>query len=55
MSEEAAYVLGHYYKAQDDWHKGQGFLAVGEMFKKLQLTVTDLATKATGISMGYRQ
>lgn len=55
MSEEAAYVLGHYYKAQDDWHKGQGFLAVGEMFKKLQLTVTELATKATGISMGYRQ
>ena len=21
MSEEAAYVLGHYYKAQDDWHQ----------------------------------
>ena len=28
LAEEAAYIIGHFYKAQDDFEYGQGFLAV---------------------------
>ncbi len=44
MAEEAAYILGHFYKAQDDFEHGQGLLAVGEMIKMTQTNVTNLAT-----------
>lgn len=43
LAEEAAYILGHFYKAQDDFNKGQGFLAVGEMIKMTQINITNLA------------
>ena len=46
MAEEACYTLGHWFKAQDDFVKGQGFLAVGEMLKKTGHNVTILATKS---------
>lgn len=46
LAEEAAYILGHFYKAQDDFAHGQGFLAVGEMLRMTQLNITNLATKS---------
>lgn len=54
MSEEASYILGHFYKSQDDFEKGQGFLAVGEMLKMTQLNVTNLATKSLREAGGFR-
>lgn len=54
LLEEGAYILGHYYKAQDDFEKGQGFLAVGEMFKMTQINVTNLATKTLRQQGGFR-
>lgn len=45
LAEEACYVLGHFYKAQDDWVKGQGFLAIGEMLHKTSINITALATR----------
>ena len=53
-AEEAAYMLGHYYKAQDDWHKGQGFLAVGEMLQMTQINITNLATEGMRKGGGFR-
>jgi hypothetical protein len=44
MAEEACYTLGHIRKANDDNLTGQGFLAVGEMFKLTQHNVIKLAT-----------
>ena len=44
MAEEACYTLGHLAKMQSDDLKGQGWLAVGEMFKLSQVNVTNLAT-----------
>jgi hypothetical protein len=55
MSQECCYVLGHYRKAQDDELIGTGWLAVGEMLKKVQEQVTSLATKRLHTSIGYRQ
>lgn len=43
LCEEASYILGHWYKAQNDFEKGRGFLAVGEMFKLTLGHVTNLA------------
>ena len=54
LIEEGCYVLGHFYKANDDWEKGQGFLAVGEMFKMTQINVTNLATKSIRAEGGFR-
>jgi hypothetical protein len=56
LAEEAAYILGHYFKAQEvsDFDKGQGFLAVGEMLKYTQLNVTNLATRAIRAKGGFR-
>lgn len=54
MAEEASYALGHWYKMQDDWAKGQGFLAVGEMFKMTQINITNMATKSVRSQAGYR-
>lgn len=56
LAEEAAYILGHYFKAQDtsDFDKGQGFLAVGEMLKMTQLNVTNLATRGLRQKAGLR-
>lgn len=56
LSEEAAYIIGHYYKAQDtsDFDLGQGFLAVGEMLKMTQHNVMNIATKAMRQAAGYQ-
>lgn len=54
LLEEGCYILGHFYKAQDDFEKGQGFLAIGEMFKLTQTNVTNLATKSIRAEGGYR-
>lgn len=54
LIEEGCYILGHFYKAQDDFEKGQGFLSVGEMFKMTQTNVTNLATKSIRAEGGYR-
>lgn len=54
MAEEAAYTIGHLRKANDDALNGQGWLAVGEMLKLTQNTITKLATGALGKS-GWRQ
>ena len=54
LLEEGSYILGHFYKANDDWERGQGFLAVGEMFKLTQINVTNLATKSIRAEGGFR-
>ena len=56
LSEEAAYIIGHYYKAQDtsDFDLGQGFLAVGEMLRMTQLNVMNIATKSLRDAAGYK-
>lgn len=54
MAEEAAYTIGHLYKAQDDLAYGQGFLAVGEMLKMTQLNVTNIATRALRQQGGFK-
>ena len=54
LAEEACYILGHFYKAQDDWHKGQGFLAIGEMMKMTGVNVTNLATKSMRTQAGFK-
>lgn len=53
LAEEASYTLGHFYKAQDDFEHGQGFLAVGEMFKMSQTNVINIATKSMRIKAGF--
>lgn len=52
LAEEASYTLGHFYKAQDDFEHGQGFLAVGEMFKYTQTNVINIATKSMRVKAG---
>lgn len=54
LAEEAAYIIGHYYKAQDidDFGLGQGFLAVGEMLRMTQLNIQNIATKAMRVKAG---
>lgn len=52
LAEEASYTLGHFYKAQDDFEHGQGFLAVGELFKMTQTNVINIATKSMRIKAG---
>lgn len=54
LAEEAAYIIGHYYKAQDisDFDLGQGFLAVGEMLRMTQLNVQNIATKSMRVKAG---
>lgn len=54
LAEEAAYSLGHLYKAQDDLAYGQGFLAVGEMLKYTQINVTNIATRSLRQDGGIR-
>lgn len=49
LAQEAALVLGHYYKANDDRTRGEGFLRVGELLGKTCDGVVRLAT------MGVRQ
>ena len=53
LAEEASYTLGHFYKAQDDFEHGQGFLAVGEMFKMSQTNVINIATKSMRAKAGF--
>jgi hypothetical protein len=54
MAEEAAYTIGHLFKAQDDLAYGQGFLAVGEMLKMTQINVTNIATRSLREKGGFR-
>lgn len=54
LAEEAAYTIGHFYKAQDDFELGQGFLAVGEMLKYTTISVTNLATKPLRTEAGFK-
>lgn len=54
LGEEAAYSIGHLFKAQDDLAYGQGFLAVGEMLKLTQINVTNIATRALRQAGGLR-
>lgn len=54
MAEEAAYTIGHLYKAQDDLAYGQGFLAVGEMLKMTQINVTNIATRSLRSAGGFK-
>jgi hypothetical protein len=53
LAEEASYTLGHFYKAQDDFEHGQGFLAVGELFKMTQTNVINIATKSMRAKAGF--
>ena len=45
LAAEAACVLGHYKKANDDELIGTGFLAIGQLLEKTCVQVTQLATK----------
>ena len=45
LAAEAAYVLGHHKKANDDELIGTGFLGVGQLLEKTVDQVTKLATK----------
>ena len=54
MAEEACYTLGHLAKMQSDDLKGQGWLAIGEMFKLSQINVTNIATGSMRKKGGFR-
>lgn len=54
LAEEAAYLLGHLRKANDDEVTGQGWLAVGEMLKLTQRNVASLALNKSKSSTGFR-
>ncbi len=45
LASEAAYVLGHLRKANDDELIGSGFLGIGQLLEKAVVQVTKLATK----------
>lgn len=45
LASEAAYILGHYKKANDDELIGQGFLAIGQLLERTVQQTTQLATK----------
>lgn len=45
LAAEAAYVLGHYKKANDEDLIGSGFLGIGQLLEKTCTQVTLLATK----------
>jgi hypothetical protein len=45
LAAEAAYVLGHYKKANDEELIGQGFLGIGQLLERTCTQVTALATK----------
>jgi hypothetical protein len=47
LAEEAAYMIGHLKKMNDEEVLGQGFLAVGEMLKMTQVNVTRFITKGS--------
>ena len=54
LAEEAAYIIGHFYKAQDDFEYGQGFLSMGEMLKYTQTSVMNIATRHIRNAGGFR-
>lgn len=43
-AEDISYTIGHLYKEQGDFAFGQGFLAIGEMFRMTNINVVNLAT-----------
>lgn len=45
LASEAAYIIGHYKKANDDELIGQGFLAIGQLLERVVIQTTQLATK----------
>lgn len=45
LAAEAAYVLGHLRKANDDNLVGQGWLAIGQLLERTVVQVTKLATR----------
>jgi hypothetical protein len=45
LAAEAAYVIGHHSKANDDALRGEGFLQVGKNLEKVRELVTTLATQ----------
>lgn len=44
LAEEAAYVIGHLRKANDDNLTGTGFLGVGQMLAKVRSQVVEIMT-----------
>lgn len=45
LAAEAAYILGHFKKANNDELIGTGFLGIGQLLEKTCVQVTQLATK----------
>lgn len=45
LASEAAYVIGHLKKANDDTLIGTGFLAIGQLLERMVGQVTTLITK----------
>ena len=42
---EAAYILGHQYKAEGDMNRGLGFMACGQVLEQIVKNVTSLANR----------
>lgn len=49
LAAEAAYVLGHLKKANDEELLGQGFLGIGQLLERTVTKVTQLAMKGMKI------
>jgi hypothetical protein len=49
LAAEACYMIGHYMKENGDEFRGQGFLAMGQMFEKNVMTIIN------GLTKGIRQ
>lgn len=45
LASEAAYLLGHLRKSNDDDLNGTGFLAIGQLLERMVTQVTALAMK----------
>lgn len=54
-AQEACLSLGHYRKMQDDEVLGIGWLMVGEMLRKMQVQVTQLAGRRIHTGIGFNQ
>lgn len=50
LAAEAAYVLGHLKKANDEELIGQGFLGIGQLLERTVTQVTQLAMKGAKLS-----
>lgn len=45
LAAEAAYILGHLRKANDDELIGSGFLGIGQLLERMVTQITQLAMK----------